>query len=287
MSTTLLPFAQLPGEVLLDSRLTPTHIRVLIALYMHLNKKKDVVWPKRETLSALTGLHTSKISRATTELEGLGWVTKVGAGGRSKSCSYRVHVPEHITSQYDVVVDERGDIKTPKTVAELDTDSATETVAESETVSKSETVAELNVNGSRIGHQTVAESDRGIEQTMNRPEQTIKKAAPAKQDDPADPVITKRDLQTEGVGEQVAIEFLALRRRKRAKLTPIALDGLRREADKAGITLDAALRKCIERGWQGFEADWVTGGKTNTGVSKHGNFGQQDYRAGVGADGRF
>ena len=37
---TLLPFAQVPGEILMDDRLKPTHIRVLIALYMHKNKKR-------------------------------------------------------------------------------------------------------------------------------------------------------------------------------------------------------------------------------------------------------
>lgn len=276
MSTTLLPFAQLPGEVLLDSRLTPTHIRVLIALYMHMNKKKDVVWPKRETLSRLTGLHESKISRATTELESLGWVTKVGTGGRSKSCSYRVHVPELITSRFDVTVDESGDIKVPETLAESNRDNSTETLAESETVSKSETVSDLDLNPSRIGHQTLAESDRGIEHTKNIPEQTIKTTARAQPRR-----LSVSDLVADGVDEQVAAEFLALRRRKRANLTALALDGLRREAGRAGVTLDAALRKCVERGWQGFEADWISEKSGSRQVLKPENFKGKTY---VGTD---
>lgn len=32
---------------------------------------------------------------------------------------------------------------------------------------------------------------------------------------------------------------------------------MRREAAKAGITLEAALTMCCERGWSGFKADWV------------------------------
>lgn len=67
------------------------------------------------------------------------------------------------------------------------------------------------------------------------------------------------DLIAMGVDEQVASEFLAIRKRKRAPLTALALDGIRREAGRAGITLDEALRKCVERGWQGFEAAWVKG----------------------------
>lgn len=65
------------------------------------------------------------------------------------------------------------------------------------------------------------------------------------------------ELVAFGVDAQVAEEFLAIRKRKRAALTSLALDGIRREADRVGWTLDAALRKCVERGWQGFEAAWV------------------------------
>lgn len=56
---------------------------------------------------------------------------------------------------------------------------------------------------------------------------------------------------------EVAAEFLANRRRKRALLTPLAWQGIKREVAKAGWDLQAALQKCVERGWQGFDADWV------------------------------
>lgn len=69
--------------------------------------------------------------------------------------------------------------------------------------------------------------------------------------------VSSDDLQALGVDQQVADEFLALRQRKRATLTDVALAGIRREADGIGWTLEQALRKCIERGWQGFEAGWV------------------------------
>ncbi|TFL14199.1 DUF1376 domain-containing protein [Pusillimonas caeni] len=100
---------------------------------------------------------------------------------------------------------------------------------------------------------------------------------------------SESDLVAFGVDVQVATEFLALRRRKGANLTPLALKGIQREAGKAGVTLEDALRKCVERGWQGFEAGWVTNDKAGmaTGATRHGNFGQQDYHAGVGSDGSF
>lgn len=111
-------------------------------------------------------------------------------------------------------------------------------------------------------------------------EKTSKKPAPRSAS------LSIADLTALQVDEQVAKEFLAIRKTKRAPLTEIALAGIRREAEGVGWTLDQTLRKCVERGWQGFEAGWVTDKKT-TGASRHGNFANQDYRAGVGADGSF
>lgn len=71
------------------------------------------------------------------------------------------------------------------------------------------------------------------------------------------PGLTVVDLQARGVPQDVATEFLAIRSRKRAPLTELALAGIQREADKAGLPLGEALRKCVERGWQGFDAGWV------------------------------
>lgn len=63
-------------------------------------------------------------------------------------------------------------------------------------------------------------------------------------------------LSDEGIDSQVASDFLAIRKAKRAPLTATALDGIKREAGKAGITLEDALRVCVERGWQAFKAEW-------------------------------
>lgn len=68
---------------------------------------------------------------------------------------------------------------------------------------------------------------------------------------------TIADLVALGVDEDVATEFLANRKRKRAALTPLALAGIQREAAKAGWTLNDALRKAVERGWQSVEAAWL------------------------------
>jgi len=59
------------------------------------------------------------------------------------------------------------------------------------------------------------------------------------------------------VTEQTWIDYLQLRKQKRADLTLTALDALKREARKAGWSLEAVLRECIVRGWTGFKAEWI------------------------------
>jgi len=59
------------------------------------------------------------------------------------------------------------------------------------------------------------------------------------------------------VPETVIRDFRKLRNKLRAPITETAAAGIRREAEKAGITVEAALRMCCERGWRGFKAEWV------------------------------
>ena len=59
------------------------------------------------------------------------------------------------------------------------------------------------------------------------------------------------------VSESVWADFLSLRKTKRAPVTETAIAAVRREADKAGVTLQDALTICCAKGWQGFNADWI------------------------------
>lgn len=62
----------------------------------------------------------------------------------------------------------------------------------------------------------------------------------------------------DGVSDSVWQDYLSVRKAKKAALTPTAMKGIEREARKAGIPLEDALRICCERGWAGFKADWIT-----------------------------
>lgn len=61
-----------------------------------------------------------------------------------------------------------------------------------------------------------------------------------------------------GVDQQVVTDFRTLRKAKKAAVSRTVLEGIKREAEKAGYSMEAALRTCCERGWQGFKAEWIS-----------------------------
>ncbi len=67
------------------------------------------------------------------------------------------------------------------------------------------------------------------------------------------------DLRPEDVAEQVWADWCALRKSKKAAVTATALEGIRREAKRAGLTMQQALETCCANGWQGLKAEWLTG----------------------------
>jgi uncharacterized protein YdaU (DUF1376 family) len=60
-----------------------------------------------------------------------------------------------------------------------------------------------------------------------------------------------------GVTDSVWQDWVKLRKAKKAAVTQTAIDGIQREADKAMVSLQAALEMCCERGWTGFKAEWL------------------------------
>lgn len=61
----------------------------------------------------------------------------------------------------------------------------------------------------------------------------------------------------DGVSQEVWQEFIAHRKTKKAKVTQIVVDGIVKEAQKAGWSLEDALKETIVRNWQSFKAEWV------------------------------
>lgn len=65
------------------------------------------------------------------------------------------------------------------------------------------------------------------------------------------------DLVAKGVKRQTAVDWFVVRRDKRSStLTVTALQAVEDQALEAGLSLDAAVRACVEAGWVGFKASW-------------------------------
>lgn len=75
----------------------------------------------------------------------------------------------------------------------------------------------------------------------------------------------------DGVTDIVWQDWLSLRKAKKAAVTQTAIDGIAREASKAGVSLQTALETCCARGWTGFKADWLK----DKGEQK--SFAEKDY----------
>ena len=102
----------------------------------------------------------------------------------------------------------------------------------------------------------------GSQTTIEPPIEPLKKKAQA-------PVSITQVDQPSDVTDKVWSDFLQIRKDKRAKLTDTAIDGIKREAAKAGLTLEAALTECCVRGWASFKADWGQGRSTTATQSRN------------------
>lgn len=66
------------------------------------------------------------------------------------------------------------------------------------------------------------------------------------------------------ISSQVVSDFKAMRSKQKAPITKTVILGISREAEIAGITLEAALVMCCERNWRSFKAEWVSNEKKQT-----------------------
>jgi uncharacterized protein YdaU (DUF1376 family) len=67
----------------------------------------------------------------------------------------------------------------------------------------------------------------------------------------------KKLSMPDGMDQTIWEDWLALRKSRKAPVTATALNGIQREANKAGIPLEDVLSICCERGWISFKADWI------------------------------
>lgn len=67
---------------------------------------------------------------------------------------------------------------------------------------------------------------------------------------------TRKPLDFYGLPEDLVEDWKAVRKEKRAPLTQTAINGVKRKAEKAGMSFEQAVRMITENGWRGFNANW-------------------------------
>lgn len=87
-------YACLPVSALADHRLQANHLRVLGALWRFRKPGEQTVSPSREELAEVAGYaHERVVSKATVDLEMMGWIDKEsGEGGRGIRAVYTLYV---------------------------------------------------------------------------------------------------------------------------------------------------------------------------------------------------
>lgn len=68
----------------------------------------------------------------------------------------------------------------------------------------------------------------------------------------------KKSLIEIGVPQDVAEEWMRVRKAKRATNSEIAFKAIRREINKSGLTPEQAIRLAVEKSWSGFDASWIS-----------------------------
>lgn len=138
---------------------------------------------------------------------------------------------------------------------------------------------------------TLASTVRQVDQPEKSREETdtdadkSKEASSASDDKKTKSVKTTTGIDTLlslGVDEQSAKDWLTVRKAKRAPLTETALNELKSEAAKAGITVGEAVAICAKKSWQGFNANWNWKDEAvKRGTPKPENFASRDYGEGI------
>jgi uncharacterized protein YdaU (DUF1376 family) len=84
------------------------------------------------------------------------------------------------------------------------------------------------------------------------------------------------------IDPKIVADWLAHRKARKAAVSDTAIEGIRREAERAGMTLQDALAMSCQRGWTGFKAEWVSdprGSGGNASVSAAGAATARSSRA--------
>jgi hypothetical protein len=130
-------------------------------------------------------------------------------------------------------------------------------------------VAKSKGNGKANGEGNAASVTSGVTKTVPRKE---------KEKEGTSPSLRSGEVPCPaGIAPELWADYLAVRQAKKGGVvTKTALAGLEREAAKAGVDLETALRTCCELSWVGFNPRWYAerqaGRRLNGSAAGHGKY---------------
>lgn len=209
-------------------KIKPSSLKfLLVALANNAMAETGLAWPSIDYLANATGMDRKTVVSNLANLRDQGLITDTGkrVGATKQIPVYRLNMPGI------------GPVPSPSAEPSKEAQKGNST--------KGGTVPVLAGNSTEIPLEQYQKRD-------TEPSGTVTEPSKKKNTRKRDPIPRPDD-----VADEVWDAFKELRKAKRAPLTALAIAELRREADKAGWTLDRALRQCCKRGWQGFEASWL------------------------------
>jgi hypothetical protein len=242
-----------------------------------------VCWPSYSFIALRTGMNTKTVESSVFELKQEGYLVDTGrrAGSTGKVVVYRLNAPAI------------GAIKPgPQSLSANGT--RPQNTPESGCVSTTEAVAVIPPNPAANPPKNDVQSPQKVDLTT--PKQGVRTRKEPGTGTGKEPGMESAAAPSiPDVPGPLVADWMKVRKDKRAgPITDTVIEGLTREATKAGLTVADAVRYCCEAGWQGFNAGFYAKREGMTpaaskaaGTSKHAGFSGKNYREGVSEDGSF
>ena len=210
---------------------------LLLGIASHADKFGDNAWPSIDTLAKYAFVDPRSVQRCIGDLVRLGYVFReINEGGSRKTAPHmRPNLYRLNMAEKSVVLVEKHPL-TPVSPPDMGVtpppDMGVTPPPDASVTTPLTPVSPLPL--------TWVSPEQSIEPSI---EPSIKKTS-------------AQALHLPDVDAEVLADFLKIRLAKKAPLTETAIKGIRREAEKAGLTLEQAIEVCCELGWQAFNAGW-------------------------------
>ena len=240
-----------------------------LALADHAHDDGSHIFPSVEYLADKTRQSVRAVQYQLKKMRDCGWLIRVSAGhgGRSQVTEYQISAEWIAGGAIEGLEDHAGNSSNAKFAPFTDDGEkgANDDIKGANESTKGAKHDSKGCNGLHP-HRTInkpSEPSRKRQAGADAPS-APKKSGKTKPGKPAD-TVTADDLVAEGVDQQVAQDWLKVRKVKELPLTHTAWDGVKTEAEKAGLSAGDAVRVAAENSWAGFKASWYEKQKAESG----------------------